>query len=199
VTPEDIRTFQAGPGGNGRYDWEGKRLAVDGDLGPRTRWALAMARLDPRRQAIVERAGAFVGLIERATNRGPDIDTWLERCGAPLGSPWCAAFASWCLSVHGMPLVREAGAQALGRGFPATACPEPGDVMWFPTGAVTGHCGIVIGVGPIDVATIEGNQDNAVRVVRRARNQVRFASVIDGSVAVPPGLALVMVQHEGTR
>lgn len=201
MSPDQIRAFQDRPS----YDWLGMRLKPDGILGPKTRWALAVAELDPRRQAIVENACGFVGLTERETNRHPDIDAWLQRCGAPLGSPWCAAFASWCISVNGLKNVRVASAQKLGQLHTrATTRPVPGDVMWFPTGEWTGHCGIVVGVGLDAVATVEGNQDNAVRLVRRLRSQVRFGDVLNrsevfGEVPVPPGLPLVPVRAEGTR
>lgn len=201
MTEDEIRRFQ-----ESHYDWEGERLEPDGVLGPRTRWALAIARLDPRRQAIVARATACVGVTERGgTNRSKDIDAWLERCGAPLGSAWCAAFASWCISVAGLPTVKQAGAQALGRSMLATRAPVPGDVIWFKTGVWTGHCGIVVGVGPDEVATVEGNQRNAVRCLRRIRAEVNFARVVDVPtppglvVEIPPGLELVHVQSEGTR
>lgn len=200
MNPDQIREFQ---GRN--YDWLGDRLKVDGAIGPKTAWAMAIAKLDPRRQAIVARACACVGIVERQTNRGPDIDAWLERCGAPLGSPWCAAFASWCISVASLPVVREASAQRLGKSLTATRSPEPGDVMWFPTGDWTGHCGIVIGVGVSEVATVEGNQDNAVRCVRRSIPDVKFGD--PANIAhypgllpqVPPGLVLKNVSREGTR
>lgn len=199
MSPAEIRAFQ-----ERSYDWTGERLKADGVIGPKTAWALAVSRLRLPRQAIVARACACVGVIERQTNRGPEIDTWNERAGAALGSPWCASFASWCISVSGHPVVREASAQKLGKNLPATRDPEPGDVMWFPTGAWTGHCGIVIGCGVSEVACVEGNQNNAVRVVRRIRAAVKFASSVGGVSTgllpqVPPGLDLVPVQHEGTR
>lgn len=197
MTEEEIRAFQAKPA----YDWEGKRLVVDGLLGPRTRWALAISRLDPRRQAIVANACGFVGLAERATNRGPEIDSWLERCGAPLGSPWCAAFASWCISVPGLPSVREAGAQALGRALRPSALILPGDVMFFATGSWQGHCGIIVGSGPGEVAVVEGNSMNMVRLVRRRMADVRCVTPlpVEELADIPPGLPLVPVQREGTR
>jgi hypothetical protein len=196
VTKDQIIEFQ-----RGRFDWEGKPLVVDGALGPRTRWALAISRLDTRRQAIVANACGFVGLRERSTNRGPDIDTWLERCGAELGSPWCAAFASWCISVPGLPSVREAGAQALGRSMRPTTLILPGDVMWFPTGTWTGHCGIVIGTGPGELAVVEGNHENRVALVRRRMADVRVVTPlpVEELAEIPPGLPLVPVQREGTR
>lgn len=192
----EIRAFQAKA-----YDWAGKRLVVDGQLGPRTRWALAISRLDPRRQAIVANACGFVGLVEQGTNRGPEIDTWLQRCGAPLGSPWCAAFASWCISVPGLASVREAGAQALGRALRPTQLILPGDVMWFATSAVYGHCGIIVGTGPGELAVVEGNHQNRVALVRRRMADVRCVTPlpVEELADIPPGLPLVPAQREGTR
>lgn len=199
MTPDQIREFQ---GKN--YDCVGDRLKADGVIGPKTAWALAIASLDPRRQAIVIRACACVGIAETGgSNRGHDVEAWLERAGALPGDPWCASFASWCISVAGLPIVRQAGAQALGKMFPPAPSPSPGDVMWFPTGSWTGHCGIVVGVGADEVATVEGNNDNAVRCVRRLRNDVRFSraalEATLGSAPVPPGLTLCRVRSEGTR
>jgi hypothetical protein len=200
MTPEQIAEFQ-----RGHDDWAGNPLRVDGALGPRTQWALEISRLDPRRQAIVERACSSVGIAELVgqANRSAQIDSWLARCGAPLGSPWCAAFASWCLSVNGLPVTRLGGAQALGRSLAPTLDPVPGDIMWFATGSWTGHCGIVIGVGPEEVATVEGNQHDAVRLARRRRAEVRFArstpELLPHGAAVPPELPLIPVKREGTR
>lgn len=199
MNQDELKAFQAKS-----YDWEGERLKPDGVQGPKTRWALAIAKLDPRRQAIVARATACVGIREVGTNRGPDIDAWLERCGAPLGSAWCAAFASWCISVAGLPIVKQAGAQALGKSLPPTLSPLPGDLMWFKTGAWQGHVGICIG-GDLDhVAAVEGNSANMVRVTRRRRGEVLFSRVVNDfgpaqDAPLPTGLTLVVVEPEGTR
>ncbi len=137
-------------------------------------------------------------------NRGQDVEAWLTRAGAVPGDPWCASFASWCISVAGLPIVRQAGAQALGKRFPAvTGSVSPGDVMWFPTGPWQGHCGIVVGVGVEHVATVEGNNNNAVRIVRRVRDDVSFSSPAHeappGPAPVPDGLPLMPAHTEGTR
>ena len=196
MNAQEIREFQAS-----HHDWEGKRLELTGP-GPRTQWALDVARLEPWRQAIVARACGMVGETESdGPNRSAIIDSWNRRCGVALGSPYCASFASWCISVPGLPEVKNASAQRLGRALRATDLILPGDVMWFPTGPETGHCGIVVGLGAGEVATVEGNQNNAVRLVRRAMNAVRFATPLPVQTypAIPPGLALVPVQYEGTR
>ena len=196
MSPLYVREFQAA-----HHDWEGKRLD-QGALGPRTQWALDVARLEPWRQEIISRACGMVGEAEtEGPNRSPVIDSWNRRCGVALGSPYCASFVSWCISVPGLPEVRNASAQALGRALRGTTLLLPGDVMWFPTGEETGHCGIVVGLGAGEVACVEGNQANAVRLVRREMSKVHFATPlpIQTFPSVPPGLTLVPVTFEGTR
>lgn len=197
MRPDELRAFQSS-----HTDWEGRRLLVDGVLGQKTQWALDLARLEPWRQAIVARACSMVGEHESGgDNRGITIDTWNRRAGAPLGSPWCAAFASWCISVEGLPEVCEASALALGRRLRETTLILPGDVMWFATGASTGHCGIVIGLGVGEVACVEGNHGNRVALCRRSTTQVRIAPPlpVQSLPGIPPGLALAAVSIEGTR
>lgn len=196
MTSNELKDFQAA-----HTDWEGKALVVDGDLGPRTEWALAMSCLDPRRQEIVRRACSKVGIVELGVNRSIQIDEWNHRAGLPLSSPWCASFASWCLSVEGAPEIREGSALALGRLLRSVSLIQPADVMWFPTGTSTGHCGIVIGLGPGEVACVEGNHQNGVRLTRRATGGVRFGTSLPVQVwpGIPPGLELAPVTYEGTR
>ncbi len=168
MSPEDLKEFQ-----RSHVDPLGKPLSIDGVLGPKTQWALDLFSCSPRRRAIVARAQSALGISEEppGSNRGPRIDEWLQRCHVSTGQHWCAAFASWCLET-----VAIAGALALGARFLETVSPYPGDVMFFPTGGGKGHCGIVLGVSAHEVMTIEGNCQDAVRVVRRARDLVRFGS-----------------------
>lgn len=196
MTPAEVEKFQAA-----HHDWNGDSLEIDGVLGPKTEWSLAISRLDPRRQEIVWRACTSAGVAETTPNSGEQIDRWLRRCGAAPGQPWCAAFASWCVSVPGLPERKLAGAQALGRSMRATTLILPGDVMWFPTGGWEGHCGIIIGAGPGELAVVEGNQQNAVRLVRRLTKDVNVATPfpVEAQPGMPPDLPLVPVQREGTR
>lgn len=199
MTRDQLVAFQAA-----HHDWTGERLLDDGVLGPKTRWALAIAALDPRRQAIIARAAACVGIVELDGNRGREIDEWNERAGARLGSSWCASFASWCISVAGLPEVKEAGAQALGKRFPATRSPRPGDLGWFRTGKWEGHIGPYIGGDADFAALIEGNSGNGVRVVRRRRDLLEFSRVVRDfapapDAPLPPRLPLVPVVLWGTR
>lgn len=196
MTPLEVREFQAS-----HTDWLNRPLTVDGALGPKTEWALAISRLDPRRQEIVKRATSGIGVTEKTPNSSPQIDMWLRRCGQPPGKAYCAAFASWCLSVPGLPERTQAGAQALGKSLRGTTLVLPGDVMWFPTGDWEGHCGIIIGTAPGELAVVEGNQDNAVRLVRRLSKDVNVSTPfpIEALPGMPPDLRLVPVQREGTR
>jgi hypothetical protein len=199
-SPDDVRTFQ-----RSAWDHLGAPLKVDGQLGPKTNWALAICTLSSARVAIISRAQGELGLEEVAgTNRHPNIDAWLRRCGAPLGSPWCAAFASWCISA-GTDVVAVAGAINLGKRFPATENPIPGDMFWYPTDREGhGHCGIVIGATLSEVMCIEGNQRNAVRCTRRSRDSLHFsrtAPVSPGAslAGIPPGVPFLSTVAEGTR
>lgn len=194
---EQVRAFQ-----RSAFDHLGQALVVDGNLGPKTNWAMSLASLAPERIAIVLRAIGKLGLEEaNGTNRHPEIDQWLGRCGTPLGLAWCAAFASWSVSASVHAAI--AGAQNLGRHFVATPDPYPGDVMWYPTGAATGHCGIVTGVTLAEVMCIEGNQRNAVRCTRRSRSSCRFSRVplpLTGDApGIPPGVQFHTNGLEGTR
>lgn len=158
--------------------YDGRVLKDDGILGPKTRWALALEELPAWRQRLVMAALRWEGLTELGgTNRGPEIDLWLSACGVPPGNPWCAAFVSAMLRSIGIECA-EARAWELWKKFPEALQPLPGDIfaMTHPDGSH--HCGIIIGWGDTssDVATCEGNCQNAVRVGVRARDTLFFSS-----------------------
>jgi len=155
------------------------------------------------RAQIVERAALHVGHKETAPNDSILIRAWLRRCGVDKPAPWCAAFASWCLEDRNM-----AGALKLGRSFPETHEPQPGDLMYFATDdRGHGHVGVVVDVLPTLVLCIEGNSANRVRYVIRRRSDVRFANTRPGERAEPTTellqvwdkAPLVEVSYEGTR
>lgn len=194
-----IRAFQRGHGNH-----LGRALVPDGVVGPETAWAQAFVTLCRARREIVLQAQSYLGLVEEppASNSDPSglIRAWLARCGAAAGDPWCAAFASWCISAGVTLPVKAAGAQALGMKFPATVTPVAGDLMWYPTGPVRGHCGIVVGVAPLEVMCIEGNCANAVRCTRRDRADLRFSRTVDDVSGTCPGVVpSVPPPPKGTR
>lgn len=150
----------------------------------------------------------WLGHREVTPNRSPRIDEWIARCGLdPVnGYPWCAAFASWCVSerVSGLSTVqvKEPGALKLGGLFDRTVTPEPGDLMFFPVDTKgAGHVGIVENVSNLEVLCIEGNSENSVRRVRRLRSEVWFSRTRDEVwLHEPwPNAPLVRVQKAGTR
>ena len=199
MTGADVMAFQKTHGNH-----LGRGLTVDGVIGPETEWALAFQTLCQARREIVVMAQAYLGLTEDppASNTDPAglIRSWLARAGAVGGDPWCAAFASWCLTAGLTPPVKVAGAQALGRRFPATTRPIAGDVMWYPLALGKGHCGIVIGTAANLVMTIEGNSANAVRCVRRDRGELRFSRTVEDTAGTPPGIVpSVPPPPKGTR
>lgn len=201
MTPDEIKAFQ-----HAGSDHRGNPLDVDGVIGPVTRWALAVDRLGSGRRGCVRAACDAVGFIENPIGSNDDPEGWirglLARCKAPADLPWCAAFASW--AIHHGPEI--ASAVRLGESLPKTMNPLPGDLMWFPTGAGKGHCGIVIGVSMTEVMTVEGNLDNRVQCVRRPRMFCNFSTSFTEKMpteAIPGvivfGVPLRSVNRVGTR
>jgi hypothetical protein len=217
LTAADIRRFQSAEQlVDGRLepptDWLGKPLRVDGDHGARTRWALAISRLDPRRQAIVKRACSKVGQAETpgVANRGPWPDFVLRRAGlyvpvdelTPLqDAAWCAAHASWCMSVDGLPERKELGARNLAQMLRRATFVQAGDFGWFPTGTWQAHIFPIVAVGPGEVACAEGNHGNRVALVRRRLTDIQVVTAfpVEELAELPPELDLVPVKAASTR
>lgn len=110
----------------------------------------------------------LVGLRETplGSNRGPQIDAWNRAANVPLGSPWCAAVASYFYGKHGLP---ARGAYSPSWFSRARAVPisdvQPGDIalVWFPSKGRYAHTIAAIesirrvGGRPVEVVTLEGN------------------------------------------
>lgn len=201
-----IRRFQSEAS-----DWTGCPLAVDGQLGPRTRWALAIADLPRYRRDIVRTATLEHGVVEEpfGSNRGAAVDAYLKPAGVGLGQPWCAAFVSWVLRESGCleGLKYTASAATMLRQLrPCVSKPLPGDVFGWINPDGTGHVGFVIGSPPYlggdaELITCEGNSRNGVRVNRRPREGLMLCRVQPPLVLVAaevPGLPLVQ-RTEATR
>lgn len=194
-----LRDFQAA-----HCDWHGRPLVVDGTLGPKTRWAMAIADLPRWRRAIVQVACSQVGVVESplGSNRGIEVDAYLRPSGLSA-VPWCAAFVSWVL--------REAGIDALGQYHVSAAQllrslrpvvsgdKQPGDVFGWVNPDGTGHVGFVIGLGDaLDVvATVEGNSENRVRVCTRPRVGLQFGSAEPPDAHRPIVLGAPFVERSG--
>jgi hypothetical protein len=197
MTAEQIRAFQTA-----HLNHLGQRLAVDGDQGPETEWALDFDTICAERQRVIRAAQAYIGLAEYPFGSNTDprgiIQGFLTRCGAKAGDPWCAAFASHCLGT-----VRIPGALALVRHFPATTQPLAGDVYAYPTDAKGhGHCGVAIGLSPTLIMGIEGNCSNMVRCVLRPRSTpgLIFGRTCEDVSGTAPGVVpTVPAAPGGTR
>lgn len=103
-------------------------------------------------------------------NRGAEIDDWNRRAGAPLGSPWCAAWAGAMWSDHGFPMSPSYAAcenihQWAGRSGTLVHSPVVDAIVLYDfTGqlGVAHHCGIVLEVFDDGMFIVgEGNTSGA--------------------------------------
>lgn len=173
MTPEEIRAFQST-----RADWHGVRLVVDGNLGPKTQWALDLRACGTERERIVRTAQEFLTVVEEplGSNRAPLIDLMVKPAGIGFGHPWCAAFVSFVLrecrlslakyhvSVHEMVALNPVR---------NTTAALPGDVFYILRNDGTGHTGFIIGGDAHELMTLEGNCQNRVMVGRRERSKIQ--------------------------
>ncbi len=181
-----VQLFQAR-----HVDAQGQPLKTDGEVGSIT-WAalfgetqvpVVEAVIDPFLGAVLAQAGAAAdaGVREqpRNSNRGPEVDQYLRRAGAPLGLAWCCAFTYWCFDEAAQhagrpnPMFQTAGClahwnNATRRGArrllarDAVADPgliRPGMVFIMDFGGGLGHTGFVERVEGGYLHTIEGNTD----------------------------------------
>jgi hypothetical protein len=114
------------------------------------------------------------------SNDGPAIATYRSAvAGSAAGEPWCAYFASWAAGQAGTPL-GDSGqgigwvdgikdwAQRNGKLLPASATPQPGDLILYGGR----HVGIVESVAADgSLTTVEGNEGDAVRRVHRSPSE----------------------------
>lgn len=185
-----VRTLQAQHG-----------LPADGKLGPGTLAAFKAPPAAPAAPAapinVTEAALAIIatataeankGVREVGKNAGPDVEKYLHCLGMTKGSPWCAAFVSWCVmtsrglakppkwcSGSAVSLFQMSGKNAV-KVTPVDADykskVKPG-YIWSRAQDATaaaaarkgswcqGHTGIVVAVDAIGFHTIEGNTNAA--------------------------------------
>lgn len=181
-----VKLFQAR-----HVDHEGRPLKQDGEIGPLTWAALFGVEAVPAstapRSALLAKVLAIAAAEEakqvrevpRNSNRGPEVDRYLERVGVDPGLSWCCAFVYWCFDEAARslgvpnPMVKTAGCldhwnRAPGRGaariMASQAVCNPdlvrsGMVFIMDHGGGLGHTGLVEKVEGGLITTIEGNTD----------------------------------------
>jgi hypothetical protein len=175
-------------------------LAADGKLGPATLAAItAKTTAAPPLKNVTEAALALIatataeankGVREVGKNAGPDVEKYLKCLGMAKGSPWCAAFVSWCvMTSKGLPkppkwcsgsavslyqvssnsktIVKVTPVEAdyqskVKPGMIWSRAQDPAAAAAARKGAwCQGHTGIVVAVDGIGWHTIEGNTNAA--------------------------------------
>jgi hypothetical protein len=128
---------------------------------------------------IVHIAEQYLGIEELDGNRGEMIDHWNRLSGVPLGSPWCASFAMFCvngtseqLSIES-PLYKSAHVLSVYNQSRACWAPNPEKgflVCWQMSDTTSGHIGIITEVmDRHTIKTIEGNTTSEKSVNREGR------------------------------
>jgi hypothetical protein len=172
-------------------DGDGRPLKQDGEIGALT-WAALFGpdtvpasdrASDPLLSRVLGIAAAEEAKEVREdpknSNRGPQVDAYMTRAGAPVGFAWCCAFVYWCFDEAANaagrpnPMVRTAGCldhwnRAMKKGAQrikaqdAVANPDlvkPGMVFIMDHGRGLGHTGFVEKVAGGLITTLEGNTD----------------------------------------
>jgi hypothetical protein len=172
-------------------DDSGRPLKQDGEIGPLTWAALFGSETVPNRESssneFIARALQIAAGEEsrkvrerpRNSNRGPEVDAYLQRTGLSPGHAWCCAFVYWCLDEaarqlgRANPMVKTAGCldhwnRAPSRGaqrilrHKAVENPDlvkPGMIFIMDYGNGLGHTGLVEKLAGGLMTTVEGNTD----------------------------------------
>ena len=178
-----------------------KSVPADGKLGPGTLAAIKAPAATPAAPAapinITEAALALIatataeankGVREVGKNAGPDVEKYLHCLGMTKGSPWCAAFVSWCVmtsrglakppkwcSGSAVSLFQMSGKNAVKvtpvdadfkskvkPGYIWSRAQDPAAAAAARKGSwCQGHTGIVVAVDAVGWHTIEGNTNAA--------------------------------------
>lgn len=206
---QQIKFLQAGG-----IDWNGERLKVDGDYGPKTQWWHGISTLPELRIRVIKTALMHNGIKEDTgrPNRSTTIDRIQKPGGLGLGNPWCIAFVSAVLRdcsvswpvYHMSAYELLKWAKAEGR---ITTEPLPGDLFAFlydtkAVGFTPGHGGFVLGANEDWIADVDGNVGDSVKVGKRARQGLTFIrTVVDERIPLimPPLKDLVNLDGARTR
>jgi hypothetical protein len=131
----------------------------------------------------------------KGSNKGPEVNKYLESAGISPGYAWCMAFVYWCVNGAAIdlnienPLVRT-GAVMLQwnttklRKLPKTSGGiNPGDIFIMQFSHGTGHTGFVEKIEGGLIHTIEGNtNDDGSREGYEVARRVRPISSVHGFI-----------------
>jgi hypothetical protein len=181
-------------------DEKGLALKSDGEVGPKTWWALLNPSGDAQRsflpapstQGLTPTRKSLLAALDAehrkpvfetpdGSNRSRDIDAYFGETGI-RGKPWCCAFVSWALAqTLGKPPIKSThyvGVQLMWVAAKELGWeeqqPKPGDVFVQLKSAGTGHTGFVVGVSADGetIYTCEGNCGNRVKYGQRPRASI---------------------------
>jgi uncharacterized protein (TIGR02594 family) len=94
------------------------------------------------------------------------------RMASTSETPWCAAFAGWCLRSAGVPYTLSAGARSYSRwGVPIEA-PKRGCIAVYERGVAQGHVAFWLRSTSTHDFVIGGNQGNRVCIKAYARERL---------------------------
>lgn len=142
-----------------------------------------LVNVNTRAKLLIDEARVWLGLQEvGGNNRGPFVEMFERAAGIPVGSPWCMAFAQWCVGrvdrivgtvYAGAPvagIVKSAHCLSVWSGTnpeSRSGTPVVGSlVIWRHVGTSNGHTGIVTGVTASGFTAIEGNTSPTTGVDR---------------------------------
>lgn len=184
-------------------------LGSDGIVGPKT-WSVLMdgdgaqqgppgwkmGPLHPDVAPAMDQSLALVGTVEDppGSNRGPVIDALNKNAGIPIGSPWCAAFATGMYAYS----PKNPFSKGIGSAYKiaewgkkqkcvveAKGTAMGGDILVILRGDGHGHVGLVACDLGDRVATIEGNSGNAVKqLIRKKADLTSFVRPLGLSLKV---------------
>jgi hypothetical protein len=171
----------------------GQPLKIDGEVGSLTWAALfgetsvadAPASNDDFLTRVlgvaVGEEGKQVREDPKNSNRGPEVNAYLQRAGVGPGLAWCCAFVYWCFdeaataASRANPMFKTAGCLAHWNGAPSRGARRilgrhaandpslirPGMIFVMDFGGGLGHTGLVEQVAGGHVVSIEGNTDQS--------------------------------------
>lgn len=163
-------------------DYFNDPLGTDGMIGAETAWSMMVEDLPRLRRNIIGVGMSEFGkhIVESPpnSNRGPEIDKYLDLCKIDRGNRWCAAFVSWVYRNAGIDIAPNAGVIAFSGQLTKVGLEKvlPGDCFFYIRGDAH-HIGLILYTDYVSaIMTLEGNCDNCLAVRERSINGLSFGA-----------------------